>query len=71
MLDYTKLILEKVSFDSGLFEKELRKARLHLDTEEYATLKKWCIQKFGDQHQSMIHLRPQTEIRRTKTAVCA
>lgn len=47
MLEYIKLILQKVSFDKKLFEKELRKAIATLVTEEIELLKIWCYEKFG------------------------
>lgn len=39
MLEYAKLILEKVSFDPYLFEKELRKAVTRLCPAELKELK--------------------------------
>lgn len=47
MLEYSKMILEKVSFDPGLFKKELYKALNKLLTPEISELKKWCVEKFG------------------------
>ncbi len=47
MLEYMKLILQKVSFDKKLFEKELRKAIASLINEEIRVLKAWCYEKFG------------------------
>lgn len=41
MLEYSKIILKKVSFDSGLFEKELKKSLNHLRQEEVEELLKW------------------------------
>jgi cob(I)alamin adenosyltransferase len=41
MLDYTISILEKVSFDSLLFSKELQKAIHSLTEEEIQKLEKW------------------------------
>lgn len=48
MLDYTKEILQKVSFDIKLFEKELLKSIKYLASEEIRSLKKWCYKTFGD-----------------------
>jgi hypothetical protein len=48
MLDYIKLILQKVSFDKKLFEKELRKAIARLMPKEVVELKKWCYQHFSN-----------------------
>jgi len=40
-LDYYKTILEKVSFDGRLFNKEYLKARNSLCAEEVASLDEW------------------------------
>jgi hypothetical protein len=47
MLEYTKTILEKVSFDRKLFEKELRKAIRYLVEQELKELERWCMERFG------------------------
>jgi hypothetical protein len=47
MLEYTKLILEKVSFDRRLFEKELKKAIRYLIEPELRELELWCMERFG------------------------
>jgi len=44
-LDYYKTILEKVSFDGRLFNKEYRKARNSLSPEEVASLDDWIRSK--------------------------
>lgn len=41
MLEYTIFILEKVSFDSLLFSRELQKAIHTLSAEEIQALRKW------------------------------
>lgn len=41
--DYTKKVLEKVSFDSKLFMKELKKAVRNLLPYEIEHLKKWLL----------------------------
>jgi hypothetical protein len=41
--DYTKEVLERVSFDPGLFIKELRKAVRNLLPYEIERLKKWLL----------------------------
>lgn len=46
MLEYVKVILEKVSFDKVLFEKELKKGLKLLVPKEAKELKNWCYQKF-------------------------
>ncbi len=42
-LSYSKTILEKVSFDQGIFRKELRKSLKRLTREEVRKLEDWCI----------------------------
>lgn len=41
MLEYYKMVLGRVSFDSILFRKELRKAFRHLVDEEKSELRDW------------------------------
>jgi lactate dehydrogenase-like 2-hydroxyacid dehydrogenase len=53
-LDYVKVILEKVSFDAKLFEKELRKAIKNLLTEEIRELRAWCSEQFGKMYNQVI-----------------
>jgi hypothetical protein len=50
MLEYIKIILQKVSFDRRLFEKELRKAIRMLMPEEVKRLKLWCYERFSAVH---------------------
>ncbi|WP_245980426.1 hypothetical protein [Flavobacterium aquicola] len=52
MFDYTILILEKVSFDTLLFSKELQKAIHTLTPSEIQKLEKW----FFDYSQSHTEL---------------
>ncbi len=47
MLELSKQILHKVSFDRHLFEKELRKATRWVKKEDLTSLKSWCIVTFG------------------------
>ena len=41
LLDYSKKVLEAVSFDRALFKKEYRKALLGLTSDESKELKYW------------------------------
>jgi hypothetical protein len=41
MLEYTKTILTKVSFNKTLFFKEYKKARLYLQPQEVNALRDW------------------------------
>lgn len=54
MLEMTKLVLQRVSFDSSLFKKELIKALKWLKKEEALALQAWCIATFGSQYSSLI-----------------
>jgi len=46
MLEYMKMILQKVSFDAGLFSKELHKAERFLSKEECYELYHWTKMNF-------------------------
>jgi hypothetical protein len=46
-LTYSKIILEKVSFNKQLLEKEFRKFSSQLPEPEKADLKRWCLKRFG------------------------
>lgn len=54
MLEFKKSILEKVSFDLSLFEKELRKAKNWLIPEEIDKLREWCYAKFKGEHRTVL-----------------
>ena len=54
MLDYTKLILRKVSFSRELFGKELRKSIKWLKKDEILLLQTWCVITFGDIYGDVI-----------------
>jgi len=55
MLEYIKMILEKVSFDKNLFEKELKKAIRSLLPEEIVQLKSWCYDTFSSLYLSVLN----------------
>lgn len=42
MLEYSKIILSKISFDKTLFRKEYKKAFRCLDNNERTALKQWA-----------------------------
>jgi hypothetical protein len=54
MLEYTKTILQKVSFSPALFGKELKKSLKWLQKDEAFILKSWCILTFGDVYPEII-----------------
>jgi hypothetical protein len=49
MLEYSKFILQKVSFDESLFKKELEKALKILLPEEVRQLLNWAKEQFYGQ----------------------
>ena len=53
MLEYSKMILEKVSFDRRLFEKELKKALRQLVGKDREELAMWANKRFGYQGFSL------------------
>ena len=60
MLEYSKTVLKKVSFDVKLFCKELEKAILRLLPEEVEDLKKWLEQFVTDKPElkrSLIYIK--------------
>lgn len=59
MLEYTKIVLQKVSFDARLFSRELKKAIQRLMPNEIEELKDWLLQFTTDKpelRQSLILL---------------
>jgi hypothetical protein len=54
MLEYTKTILQKVSFSPYLFKKELKKSFRWLSKQEILALKAWCVLTFGDIYTDII-----------------
>ena len=54
MLEFKKNILEKVSFDLGIFEKELFKAKRWLLATEMEELRHWCYSKFKGEHKLVL-----------------
>jgi len=54
MFEFSKTILEKVSFDRSLFCKELKKAIKLIQPNEKTLLKVWCLATFGNEYQKEI-----------------
>ncbi|MGD1946722.1 MAG: hypothetical protein ACFB0A_10805 [Croceivirga sp.] len=60
MLEYTKTVLQKVSFDSKLFVKEVKKAVSRLLPDEVEELKIWLRHFIIDKpelRQSLVYLK--------------
>lgn len=54
MLEYTKIILQKVSFSPALFGKELKKSLKWLRQDDIPALRSWCYQTFGDIYDDIL-----------------
>lgn len=54
MLELSKKVLEKVSFDRKLFRKELRKAIKWVKKDEVMALQAWCIVTYGHLYSDVI-----------------
>jgi len=55
MLEYTKTILRKVSFDAELFKKELQKSLKWLNNDDVNSLYNWLIENYYHSHKSIIN----------------
>ncbi len=54
MLEFTKVVLKKVSFDADLFRKELAKSIEWLNNSEKKQLRAWCLAYFGANYHQTI-----------------
>lgn len=54
MLEYSKIILPKVSFSKDLFRKELHKCVNWVEPHEVSELYKWCLNNFGDVYPEIL-----------------
>jgi len=54
MLELSKQILQKVSFDRVLFKKELKKSLSWIKPQERLHLKAWCLTTFGAMYGDVI-----------------
>lgn len=55
MLEYVKTVLVKVSFDRGLFEKELRKSLNLILPTEINEFKAWCYRTFSNMYEPVLN----------------
>ena len=54
MLEYSKTVLQKVSFNRELFGKELRKSLRWLKKEEIILLQVWCLATYNEQYSDIL-----------------
>lgn len=54
MLEYSKLVLEKVSFNRDLFKKELEKSKRSLAEDEILLLQRWCTYSFHEKYPDIL-----------------
>ncbi|WKZ65922.1 MAG: hypothetical protein QY325_14270 [Flavobacteriales bacterium] len=54
MMEFSKQVLQKVSFDPRLFRKELIKARKWVGQRDQLVLKAWCLATFGHLYKDVI-----------------
>ena len=54
MLEFTKKILSKVSFDKDLFKKELKKSTRWMSKKELTHLKIWALTRFSQYKKVII-----------------
>jgi len=59
MLEFTKKILSKVSFDKYLFKKELSKSVRWLSKKEVITLKIWALTTFSQYKNTILEVFDQ------------
>ncbi|MBP6643499.1 MAG: hypothetical protein KBA60_13470 [Flavobacteriales bacterium] len=63
MMEFSKQVLQKVSFDQRLFKKELIKARRWVGQHDDLVLKAWCLATFGHMYRDVIMEVFQTTMR--------
>ena len=59
MLEFTKKILSKVSFDQSLFKKELAKSAKWLSKKEVINLKIWALTSFSQYKNTILEVFDQ------------
>ncbi len=63
MMEFSKEVLHKVSFDRLLFKKELIKARKWVGQQDQLVLKAWALATFGHLYKDVIMEVFQTTVR--------
>ena len=59
MLEFSKKILSKVSFDKNLFRKELQKSATWLSNKEGISLKIWALTSFAHYKENILEVFDQ------------
>ena len=59
MLEFSKNILQKVSFDKKLFRKELKKSAIWLSNKEGISLKIWALTYFSQYKETILEVFDQ------------
>ena len=59
MLEFSKKILSKVSFDKTLFRKELQKSTRWLNKKDVITLKIWALTTFSQYKNTILEVFDQ------------
>ena len=59
MLEFSKKILQKVSFDKKLFTKELKKSAKWIAKNEVAALKVWALTSFAHYKDAILEVFDQ------------
>ena len=54
LLEYSKLILSRVSFCPELFKRELQKSIKVLEMQEISMLRIWCLNEFGKEYPDVL-----------------
>jgi hypothetical protein len=55
MLEFSKSVLQKVSFDHLLFKKELSKSIQWINQNDLEHLREWCLEMYGSRYANIIH----------------
>ena len=62
MLEFSKNVLQKVSFDHHLFEKELTKSLQWINQTDAENLREWCLEMYGNKYSHIIQQAFETII---------
>ncbi len=60
MLEFCKSVLQKVSFDHTLFQKELNKSIKWINQEDAENLRQWCLNTYGNKYADIINTAFET-----------